>query len=172
MAKGSKMAAKLAGTAKSAEATLRGRRGIFRQLEREHAEITATLRRIAKTADPEVKRELFEDVRKELIAHGRGEERELYPLLRTHEEASELVEEVLDDHRAVEAILDRLRSMDLRTEEWRELFDELISEVEEHVAQERNEIFPLAEQLIDEERSKKLEERYLNAKAQVVRHVA
>lgn len=171
MAKG-KIAAKLAGATRGAEAALRGRRGIFRELDREHAELTTTMRRIARTADPDMKRELFEEVQRELLAHGKGEEREFYPLLRTHEEACELVEEALDDHRAIETMLERLRAMDVRSDEWVGLFDELVNEVEEHVAQERNEIFPLAEQLIDEELSKKLVERYLNSKKQVAQRVA
>lgn len=166
MAKGTKAAARAAGWAPS------GERGIFRRLKEEHAQVARMMSRVAAMRDVGEKRRLFETVRVELLAHAKGEQAELYPVFREVEETEEIVEEALDDHEAIEQMLETLRSMDVDSEEWDELFDEVMSEVEDHVAQEENELFSLAEELIDAEHADKIEEHYVSSKERAMRQVA
>jgi hemerythrin superfamily protein len=172
MAKGTKMAGKMAGKMKAASAALKGERGIFRKLKEEHAEVSAMMKRCAGADDASERSELFHEIRRELLAHAKGEEREFYPVFRQFEETADLVEESIEDHGAIEEMIDQLRSMSADSEDWTELFDEMMSEVEDHVAQEENELFPLAEKLIDDDQAEQIEERYLHSKEQILRQVA
>lgn len=159
------------GTKAAGEAGAPGAR-IFEQLKEEHARVSTMMRRIAGTDDPEERRDLFADLRKELLAHAKSEEREFYPVFRELDETGDLVEESLEDHADIEQMLDRLRNMDADTEEWSELFEELMLEVEDHFDQEENELFPLAEELIDDETAGRIEERYEKSRQELLRRVA
>lgn len=172
MAKGTKMADEMAGKMKAASAALKGERGIFRQLTEEHAFLNAMMMRLARTEDFGMRRQIFEELRKQLLAHAKGEEREFYPIFRQFEETSEMVEEALDDHTSIEEILEQLRTTELDSEEWEELFEELRIDLQDHIHQEETELFPLAEKLIDDEDATRLEERYMHSKEQLLRQVA
>lgn len=172
MAKGTKMADEMAGKMKAASAALKGERGIFRRLASEHAEINTMMMRLARSGDYEMRRQIFDELRKQLLTHAKGEEREFYPVFRQFEETSEMVEEALDDHASIEEILEQLRTTELDSEEWEELFEELRIDLQDHIQQEENELFPLAERLIDDDDATKLEERYLHSREQLLRRVA
>ncbi|HEY8428129.1 MAG TPA: hemerythrin domain-containing protein [Sandaracinaceae bacterium] len=158
--------------ARATDAAPSGERGIFEQLKNEHARVLAMMRRTAGTNDPEARRELLAEARKELLAHTRGEERALYPALRELDETSDLVEEALEDHADIEQLLDRLRDMDAGSEEWSEIFEELLLVVEDHVDQEENDLFPLAEERLDTEAAGRIEERYAKSRRELLRRVA
>jgi len=172
MAKGTKVAGKMAGKMKAASAALKGERGIFRKLKEEHAQVSAMMRRCAAMDDASERSELFAEIRRELLAHAKGEEREFYPVFRQFEETADIVEESIEDHGAIEEMLEQLRAMTTESEDWTDLFDEMMSEVEDHVAQEENELFPLAEKLIDDDQAKQIEDRYVHSKEQILRQVA
>ena len=172
MAKGTKMADEMAGTMKAASASLRGDRGIFRQLKAEHEEITVLMNRCAATTDVELRRQLFVELRKQLTAHAKGEEREFYPVFRKFEETTDLVEEAIEDHAAIEELIDLLCARSVDTEEWADLFDELLFEIEDHMHQEEVELFPLCAKLIDDAEADKIGERYLHSRERLLRQVA
>lgn len=172
MAKGTKMAGTMAGKMKAASAALKGERGIFRQLKEEHGQVSTLMNRCAATNDPGTRRELFAEIRKQLIAHAKGEEREFYPVFRQFEETSDIVEEAIEDHGAIDEILEQLHAIGTDSEEWADLFDELLTEVQDHVAQEENELFPLCEKLIDDDQAKQIESRYMHNREQILRRVA
>ncbi len=149
-----------------------GERGIFRRLKDEHAAIAAMMRRAAGTTSAEARRGLFEEVRRELLAHAASEERELYPVLRRLDETSDLVDESVEDHGAIEQMLEQLRAMDFDSDDWADLFEETMLEVHDHVDQEENELFPLAEELLEPAEAARIDERYAAAKQQALRRVA
>lgn len=158
------------GTKSSKGAT--GARGIFRQLREEHAQISTMMRRLAETEDGDDRRELFDELRRELLAHGKGEEREVYPVFEQFDDTADLVEELREDHGAMEENIERLRAMDADDEEWADAFEDLMHDVLDHVEVEENELFAAAERLIDDVRAQELEHLYLNSKAQLLRQVA
>lgn len=170
--KGTRFTGKLAGKMKAASAALKRERGIFRKLKEEHAQVSALMNRIATTEGPDARRDLFGELRRELLSHAKGEEREFYPVFRQYEETADIVEEALEDHTAIEEMVEKLRVLEIESTEWDELFEEVVTEVREHVEQEENELFPLAEKLIDDEQAKHMEERYLHSKEQILRQVA
>ena len=83
--------------------------GVFRLLETEHTHIDALMRRVATASGP-ARRALFGELARELKAEVRAKEHALYPSLRQLEEAAELVDESIEDHAAMAALIDRLDS--------------------------------------------------------------
>lgn len=157
---------------KSEKGKIAGKAGIFEQLREEHAQVSSMMKRLIATTDVDRRRQLFDELRRELLSHAKSEAREFYPELRQFGETSDLVEESLEDHDAIEQMLDRLRATDIDSEEWSELFEEMMIEVEDHVDQEENELFPLAEKLIDAASAERIEARYMSSKQQLMRQVA
>lgn len=149
-----------------------GARGILRQLRDEHAQLSTMLRRVADTEDGDERRTRFEEVRRELLAHGMGEEREFYPVFEQFEDSSDLVEELAEDHTAMEKTLERLRKMDSSTDEWAEIFEDLMNDVLDHIEVEEAELFTAAEEHLDPVRADELEQRYLDSKAKLLKQVA
>ncbi len=172
MAKGTKVAGKVAGKVKGAAAAMKGEHGIFRRLKEEHAAVSMMMKRISAATDGEKRRELFIEMKRELLSHAKGEEREVYTVFQNIEATSDLVPDSIEDHRAIEQGLDQLSSMDFASEEWAENFEELVRDVEDHVETEENEVFPLAQTAIDAEQAKDIEQRYLTTKTQLMRQVA
>jgi hemerythrin superfamily protein len=147
-------------------------RGILRQLRDEHAQLSAMLRRVADSKDPDDRRVRFEELRRELIAHGQSEELEVYPVFEQFEDTCDLVEELAEDHTAMDKTMERLRTMDLSSEAWFEMFEDLMHDVLDHVEVEEAELFAAAEEHIDAMRAEELEQLYLDHKARLLRQVA
>lgn len=63
--------------------------------------------------------------------------------------ASEVISAAYDSHRTVNDLIQQLRSLDPKSEDYRELFTELEEAVIEHVAEEEDVILPLAAAQLD-----------------------
>ncbi|MCL2450135.1 MAG: hemerythrin domain-containing protein [Polyangiaceae bacterium] len=150
---------------KAAKATLEGLSGIFRQLTQEHGEMAALLIRVKMTTDPEVRRELFPDIRKQLLAHERGEVREIYSAFRQHPDLEGMARDHEVDARQIEQSLEDLSSVDYADGRWDAKFAELVTLVERHVKEEEGEHFPAANRILGRNEAERLRERYLAAKS-------
>lgn len=83
MANLSKGASKLAGGAKGAAKAMTGYPGIFHHLAGEHAEVATAMERVSHSSkESDAREEVFAVIRKSLLAHAKGEEKEFYPRLR------------------------------------------------------------------------------------------
>lgn len=161
MAAGSKMGSKAAGAAKGAAKALAGYPGIFHHLAGEHAEVATLMQRVsASSADSDERPELFAEIRKNLLAHAKGEEQEFYPQLRKHAEIEPLVGECLREHTRIEEYLDQLNTADKTSNAWTQRFEEMMQAVEAHVDREENQLFPKAKDLLDKQVAKDMESRY------------
>ena len=65
------------------------------------------------------------------------------------DEASEVVSAAYESHRTVDDLIQQLRSLDPKSDDYRELFTELEEAVIEHVAEEEDVILPLAAAQLD-----------------------
>lgn len=160
MASGSKFTSKAAGAGKGAMKALEGYPGIFHHLAGEHAEVSMMMKRVAGTTETSERDKLFPEIRRNLLAHARGEEEEFYPPLQEFAELDGLVSQCLDEHQEVEAYLDRLDVKDKSGKDWGDLFEQMMKAVEEHVEREENMLFPKANDLLESQPAKDMEERY------------
>jgi len=161
------IAAKTVGTVKAVSAGFKGLRGVFLHLAEEHGEVGALMKHVSKSTDAQVRREHFPHIRAELLSHEKGELAEVYGVLGNYEQLRSVVlQHNADAHRLEKAIAE-VDAQDFASEEWGASFNRLFELVKAHVAEEENDFFPKAQQVIDEEESKQILERYEEAKKSV-----
>ena len=150
---------KTKGAVKSVKARIEGLHGVFATLARQHAEAASLLDAVI--ANPEKRGDLWPQIRTALLAHERAEVQELYPVLRGLPETRALADHHDIEANAMEAMIDRLDAMDLRSEAWGQLFAQLADTVVHHVvAEEEEQIFPVAEKALGETRAKELDAKF------------
>ena len=95
----------------------------------------------------------FEQIRQELVTHTHIEEQVFYPHLLSSgdEELQKLTREALEEHRQVKMFLEELETLSGDAPAFRAKLKVLIEDVEHHVEEEEDEMFPLVEDQIDEE---------------------
>lgn len=124
-------------------------------------EIEDTTERAEKTRDT-----LFAEIKAALDEHTRIEEEILYPALEKAEKTHALTLEAEEEHAVVKDLLAQLESEDATAEEWTAKLTVMIENVEHHVEEEENDLFPKAEQALTEDELTALEEELIAAKNQ------
>lgn len=157
------LASKAVGAIKATQATFEGLSGVFRHLVREHGEVSALLMRLKFCSDPALRRELWTEIRAELLSHERAEISEVYPTLRQDAQTRPMVAEHDNDASELEELITELSATDPKSERWQPTLERLIASVQEHVRDEEEEYFPLADHTF-QERSEDMLERYERAK--------
>jgi iron-sulfur cluster repair protein YtfE (RIC family) len=160
MGKLTDVAAKAVDKARQAAAVFTGERGIFTRLKGEHREVAVLMEHCAATPTME----LYERVRAELLAHATAEEEVFYSALEQIPVTKELAIKSREQHDHIERILMELDPLTAGEPLWLERFNELVSEVEAHVQEEEDALFPMAEQVLTKPQHKILEERYIARK--------
>lgn len=135
-------AANVMGAAKAIKGTLHGLSGVFTTLMEEHGKVSALLIRVKMSSDPEVRRELFPTIRKELLAHEKAEMTVLYPVYAQHPETATIAREHDSESPHLEAALARLQQLDAADPAWAHAFEQLVKVVEHHVKEEEISWFP------------------------------
>lgn len=164
------IAAKTVGTIKAAKATLEGLRGVFRHLEREHAEVSTLLVRLRASSDSDMRRELLPTIRRELIAHEEAETAALYPVLRGDARTRSLAEEHDADADELKTAVAALVACAVDSPEWQPTLDDLIAQVKRHVSSEEQVYFPKAQEVFGA-RADELLTLYEQAKARAMREL-
>ena len=140
--------------------------GIFLTLARQHAEIRAMIGRVREA--PAERAVLWPQIRVSLLAHERGEVRELYPVLR----AQPGLETFADHHDAeakeLEEVVARLDSIDVASVAWAAMFEHLAELFTEHVSAEEQGIFPIAMHVLGADRAAEIDERFHAARRRIV----
>ena len=158
------LAAKAVGAVKAAKATFEGMSGVFRHLVQEHGEASALLMRLKLTNDPAYRQELWTQVRAELLAHEEAEMREVYPALREDPQTAPMVAEHDDDAEDMRNLIAKMTEIGVESTLWQTALERLISMVQEHVRDEEEEYFPIADSAF-KDRSDEMLERFEKTKA-------
>jgi hypothetical protein len=167
MHRSEKAASEVMGTAKAAKATLEGVTGVFKELMREHGEVTALLMRVKTSSEIDVRRELFPKIREELVSHEKGELAEVYPVFKKHDDLAAFAEMHEREAGALERQIQRLSAMAYDAPEWATTFAELVSAVSHHVKEEEGEYFPVASKTLGTKVTEAMTARY-EAKKQAI----
>jgi hemerythrin superfamily protein len=164
------LASKAVGAAKAAKATFEGLNGVFRHLVREHGEVSALLLRLKASSDPKVRGELWPAIRKELLAHEQGEKREVYPAFRGSSDTQSMADEHDKDAEDLEEAIEELTATAVDSHEWQPTLERLIQLVEEHVRDEEEVYFPIADRVF-KDRSDDMLQRFERAKSEAMRQL-
>jgi hemerythrin superfamily protein len=165
------VAAKTMGTVKAVQAGFNGLRGVFLHLAEEHGEVGALMKRVSKSTDAQFRREHFPHIRAELLSHEKGELAEVYPVLANYSSMRDVVLKHNDEAHTLEKAIADVDAQDFGSEEWGSAFQRLFGLVQQHVEEEEKDFFPRAQQVVDEDESKAIRQRYEAAKKSVKERV-
>lgn len=157
---------KVMGKLKGARQAMTGGAGIFKTLAEQHGEVSAMIRRVAaSTVDSRARIEMFPRIQRELLAHAKAEEAEVYPALRSVPGLADKIAHASDEHANVERMLNELAAMDYGDPRWIEKFHRLAIEVEKHVLEEEQEVFPIAKDAWSRAQAEEIDRRFRAAHA-------
>ena len=137
-------------------------------LKADHQKVMDLFSEYAATSDQKAKRQIAAQVFVELETHAQLEEMVFYPAFEeaADAEGKQLVGEARREHEQVKTLLAELRSLD-DDDQFDDQFRALMDNVEHHVQEEEAEMFPMAEELL-EERTEELAEEMQDIKARLL----
>lgn len=126
---------------------------LYESLHRDHEKIKSLFEQLEAAGDGQENRReaLFSSLYRELDIHTQAEEKYFYSRLRGEADTRELTLESLDDHKLARRLLGELDSMDKGTPEWTFKCRTLRDTVEGHVEMEEEQMFPMAQRILDDE---------------------
>lgn len=130
----------------------------FQLLKADHKNV-ANLFDQLESARGQAKLRVFEQIKTELELHTHIEEKVFYPALEEPEETHDLTLEAYEEHAEVKQLLKELSRSRTANDEWEAQAKVLRENVEHHVEEEENELFPKAEAALGEEEIDELGER-------------
>ena len=139
---------------------------LYQLIKQDHQKVRRLFERLADadSGTPSQAR-LFGELKRELELHATVEEKYFYPALLQYSETKDLIEEALEEHGDVKATLEELDQGDKEDARWAEELSELRQDVEHHVEEEENAIFPLAAELLDREQAEAIARNIQKEKA-------
>jgi iron-sulfur cluster repair protein YtfE (RIC family) len=125
---------------------------IYTLLKQQHEEVSKLFEKCEETTDRAIKtrQNLFQQIRQKLEMHTRIEEELFYPRLEAADETRSLILEAYEEHGLVKQLLVELEGME-PDELWAAKLKVLKENVEHHVEEEQDELFPKAKKVLDAE---------------------
>ena len=119
-------------------------------LKQDHQEAASLMDQIdtADSGGKKSKMELFNQLKSALTLHTQIEEQVFYPALENHQETRDLVKEAYSEHREVKNLLSEISGLSPTGNDFMNKFTELRDNVEHHVEEEENEMFPKVKQVL------------------------
>ena len=139
-------------------------------LRAEHRQIEKTIALIESSKDIVVKKELYFQLKDELIPHMEGEERTIYAHLieDVHdEEAEEVAQLAEDEHQEVKDLLSELDNLGIETEKWNLTFKKVKECIAKHVEEEESALFAEAKEDFTKEELIEIGDEFAEAKQHI-----
>ncbi|NJL25812.1 MAG: hemerythrin domain-containing protein [Calothrix sp. SM1_5_4] len=142
---------------------------IYEALIGDHRKLQDLMRRLLALPDDavEVRQDLIEQVRDELIPHSRAEEAVFYNSIRSVKTAQDLVWHGFEEHMQIETYLRALQSLDELDAGWRKTAEKLQEALSFHLNDEENRIIPIAQQMFTDEEAEAMGEAFVKMKPAV-----
>src|ERR1044071_8346002 len=122
----------------------------FSLLKADHRKVEELFEQF-ESARGQAKMRLFEQIKTELELHTHIEETVFYPALEKPKQTHELTMEAYEEHDVVKKLLQEMSRAKSPNEEWEAKAKVLQENVEHHVEEEENELFPKAQAALSEE---------------------
>lgn len=136
-------------------------------LKKQHREVEKLFSTALKGTNGKTKRQAMEEIVKALEHHTEIEEKIFYPAVRAlgTKKAGAMIGEAYEEHHVVKLLLSEIPGLDPNADNFDAKMTVLKELVEHHVEEEEEEMFPMAEKRLGEERSAELAERMAGPKA-------
>ena len=130
---------------------------IYSRLEDDHGKQRGLCAGIAETSgDSRERRRLFDELKKEVEAHAAAEEQTFYAELIATSEGQDQARHSIAEHKDASDLIEELEETDMSSGAWLTKFKTLQEELEHHLDDEEEEVFPLARSVIAEDRAREL----------------
>lgn len=130
---------------------------IYQHIKQDHDKVKQLFGQLEETEDPRQCEQLFQQLKQEVLAHAKAEEQTFYSAMMEND-LKEQAQHSKQEHQEVESLMQQLESMEPAEKEWRNLVKKLRQELEHHMQEEENEIFPKAQKVIEGEAAETLAE--------------
>jgi hemerythrin-like domain-containing protein len=137
-------------------------------LETDHRRLEDLLKRGEDTGDSAVKARasLLDTITEELNVHELIEEKVLYPALKAHPEATDIVLEGYQEHHLADLIVQELHALSKDDERWGAKFKVLQESIQHHIEEEEGEMFRTARAVFGRDELRELGARMAAMKAE------
>lgn len=136
----------------------------FKLLKADHEKVAELFKRLER-ASGKAKLNVFKQIKTELELHAHIEEKIFYPALEKPSETHDLTLEAYEEHTQVKKLLAELGRARTANDEWQAKAKVLQENVEHHVEEEENELFPKADKALGDEAIEDLGQRMEAEKA-------
>ncbi len=147
---------------------------VLQLLKEDHDKIKKILTHLESTTDRGVKtrEELYTKVRAELQVHEAIEEEILYPALKEHPKAKDLVLEAYEEHNVVDMVIAEIDALPYDDETWGAKLTVMRENVEHHIGEEESEMFEQCRNVFDSDELAELGDRMEARKEELQRATA
>jgi hemerythrin superfamily protein len=120
-------------------------------LKEDHQKVQDLFDQVKATENEKQHKQLYKKIKVELEAHTYAEEKVLYPTLKKDEEFKDQVLEAIEEHMQVKTLIRDIERLADGSERFDAKLKVLIDNVEHHVEEEEEELFPKVEARFSEE---------------------
>ena len=138
-------------------------------LKRDHTEVKKMLSDLEETTEraEKTRTEGLATLKHELEIHEAIEEEIFYPALKEHPKTKDLALEGYEEHHVVDTIMGELEDVDPSDETWLAKFSVMKENLEHHITEEEDEMFPKVEQVFEDEELQELGARMQKRKEEL-----
>ena len=144
----------------------------FNLLKTDHRKVEELFSQLESASGGQAKMRVFEQIKTELELHTHIEETIFYPATEEPKQTHDLTLEAYEEHNVVKKLLQELSRAKSPNEEWEAKAKVLQENVEHHVEEEENELFPKASKALSSEELETLGEQMESEKERMQRRGA
>ena len=133
-------------------------------LKQDHQAVKDLFDQIDDAEDAKQRKRLFDQIDTQLNIHAHIEETVFYPEMQKIDELKDMVEEALEEHQEVKTLLEEIEGLDPDGDQFSASLEELMENVEHHVAEEEDETFPKVRERCDQATLDRLGDQLESAK--------
>jgi hemerythrin-like domain-containing protein len=143
---------------------------IYSVLKQDHRKVQDIINALCETTEKALqKRErLFTELKRELDIHSRLEEELFYPTLKEKEKTKKITYEAYQEHLLVENLLNEMDKLSHDAPEWTAKLSVLKENLNHHIKEEENELFPLARTVYKPEQAEEIGNTFLYKKEELL----
>lgn len=134
---------------------------IFEAIRKDHERQRLLMKILVETSGAtKPRKEYFQDLKKQLAQHAIAEERTLYAPLLMSDKTIDESRHAIAEHHQIDKLIEKLEETDMSSPVWLKLMKELQDKVEHHLAEEENDFFKKAGELLSVSEKEKLANDY------------
>lgn len=144
---------------------------IYQALKADHDRQRSMLKELSgQKGDTQERRDLFEKFRLELQSHAAAEEESLYAVMLGNPDLRDDARHSVSEHKEVDDLLGELMDSPFGSADWEERFSHMRHRYEHHIDEEEEDMFPAADQELDDATEDKMASTYKERKPAELEH--